>query len=124
MAANRKELADLDPAAARGRLNRLLETETELDEMLRETRRMAAEQIASARAEAEERIRKLETELHDADLELRARIDRERDEAIANIRAEGQRERDKLDALEDHLIDELAAYVVERVVGEGPGGRP
>ena len=124
MAANRKELADLDPAAARGRLNRLLETETELDEMLRETRRMAAELIASARAEAEERIRKLETELHDADLELRARIDRERDEAIASIQAEAQRERDELDALEDRLIDELAAYVVERVVGREPGGQP
>jgi vacuolar-type H+-ATPase subunit H len=124
MAANRKELADLNPAAARGRLNRLLETETELDEMLRETRRMAAELIASARAEAEERIRKLETELHDADLELRAWIDRERDEAIANIRAEAERERDQLDALEDRLIDELAAYVVERVVGHGPEGRP
>jgi vacuolar-type H+-ATPase subunit H len=124
MAANRKELADLNPAAARGRLNRLLETETELDEMLRETRRMAAELIASARAEAEERTRKLETELHDADLELRARIDRERDEAIANIRAEAERERDQLDALEDRLIDELAAYVVERVVGHGPEGRP
>jgi vacuolar-type H+-ATPase subunit H len=123
MAANRKEVADLDPAAARGRLNRLLETETELDEMLRETRRTAAELIALARAEAEDRIRKLEAELHDADLELRARINRERDEAIAKIRSEGQRERDGLDALEDPLIDELAAYVVERVVGQGPGGR-
>jgi len=123
MAANRKELADLDPAAARGRLNRLLETETELDEMLRETRRTAAELIASARAEAEARIRRLEAELHDADLELRARIDRERDEAIANIRAEGQRERDKLDKLDDRFVDQLAAYVVERVVGHGPGGR-
>ena len=124
MAANRKELADLDPAAARGRLNRLLETETELDEMLRETRRTAAELIASARAEAEERIRKLETELHDADLELRARIDREQAQAIASIRAEAQRERDELDALEDRLIDELAAYVVERVVGRESGGPP
>jgi len=123
MAANRKEVADLDPAAARGRLNRLLETETELDEMLRETRRTAAELIASARAGADDRIRKLEAELHDADLELRARIDRERDEAIAKIRAEGQRERDGLDELEDPLIDELATYVVERVVGQGPGGR-
>lgn len=123
MAANRKEVADLDPAAARGKLNRLLETETELDEMLRETRRTAAELIASARAGADDRIRKLEAELHDADLELRARIDRERDEAIAKIRAEGQRERDGLDELEDPLIDELATYVVERVVGQGPGGR-
>jgi vacuolar-type H+-ATPase subunit H len=123
MAANRKEVADLDPAAARGRLNRLLETETELDEMLRETRRTAAELIASARAGADDRIRELEAELHDADLELRARIDRERDEAIAKIRAEGQRERDGLDELEDPLIDELATYVVERVVGQGPGGR-
>lgn len=123
MAANRKASADLDPAAAQGRLTRLLQTETELDEMLRETRRTAAELIASARAEAEARIRRLEAELHDADLELRARIDRERDEAIANIRAEGQRERDKLDKLDDRFVDQLAAYVVERVVGHGPGGR-
>jgi vacuolar-type H+-ATPase subunit H len=123
MAANRKEVADLDPAAARGKLNRLLETETELDEMLRETKRAAAELIESAQAEAEERIRGLEAELSAADLELRKRIAGERDEAIATIRTEGQLEQHELDALDDRRIDALAEYVLERVVGPRPGGQ-
>ena len=123
MAANRKAADDLDPAGAQGKLSRLLDTETELDAMLRETRRAATALITAARSEAEDRIRRFESELDAADLELRDRIARERDEAIAAIEAESEGAGAKLDALEDDRVDELAEYVVERVVGPTPGGR-
>ena len=119
----RKDLDELDPAAAQGKLSRLLETETELDAMLQQTRRDAAELIESARAEAEDRIRRFESKLEAEDLELRDRIASERDEAIAAIRSESTRAGAKLDGLDDQQIDELAHYVVARVVGPAPGGR-
>ena len=119
----RKDLDELDPAAAQGKLSRLLETETELDAMLQQTRRDAAELIESARAEAEDRIRRFESKLEAEDLELRDRIASERDEAIAAIRSESTRAGAKLDGLADQQIDELAHYVVARVVGPAPGGR-
>ena len=123
MAATRKESDALDPATAEGKLSQLLDTETELDAMLQETNREAAALVESARAAADDRIRKLESELRAADLELREQIARERDEAIAQIRTDAQRERDELDALDDRVIDDLAAYVVARVVGCESGGR-
>ena len=123
MAANRKAADDLDPSGAQGKLSRLLDTETELDAMLHETRRAATALVEAARTEAEDRIRRFESELDAADLELRDLIARERDQAIAAIEAESKRAGAKLDALEDERIDELAEYVVKRVVGPAPGGR-
>jgi hypothetical protein len=59
-------------------------------------------------------------ELDAADLALRDDIVRERDKTIAAIRAEAARAAERLDALEDQRIEELARYVVERVAGRGP----
>jgi vacuolar-type H+-ATPase subunit H len=123
MAANRKELDDLGPAAAQGRLSRLLDTETELDAMLQAAKREAAELVESAQMEAKDRIRRFEMELDAADLSLSDRIARERDEAIAAIRAETVRVTAALDGVSDARIEELAQYVVERVVGPASGGR-
>ncbi len=120
----RKDVDDLDPVRSQGKLSRLLETETELDAMLQQTRHAAAELIDSARAEAEDRVSRFESELEAEDLELRERIASERDEAIAAIRTESKRAGAKLDGLDDQRIDELADYVLERVVGAAPGGEP
>ena len=120
----RKDVDDLDPVTSQGKLSRLLETEAELDAMLQQTRHAAAELIDSARAEAEDRVSRFESELEAEDLELRERIASERDEAIAAIRTENKRAGAKLDGLDDQRIDELADYVVERVVGAAPGGKP
>ena len=123
MAVKGKDVDELDPVAAQGKLSRLLETETELAAMLQQTRRDATELIESARAEADDRIRRFESKLEAEDLELRDRIASERDEAIAAIRSESTRAGAKLDGLADQQIDELAHYVVARVVGPAPGGR-
>lgn len=105
------------------KLSRLLQTETELDSMLEETRQEAARLIAEARAEAEERVQQFEIELDTADRALRQEIEFERDEAIATIRAEAKSQIEKLDGLEERTVAELARYVVERLVGGVPGGK-
>lgn len=123
MATNRKEGDDPAPSAAHGGLSRLLETEALLDAMLQNTKREAAELVESARAEAEDRIRRAEMEIETADLALRDHVARERDEAVTAIRADAAREADELDALDDQRIEDLARYVVKRVAGHGSGGR-
>jgi len=117
MAANRKEVDELDPSTAQGKLSRLLETETELDRLLQEAKRRAAEIVDLSRAEAEDRIRRFEMELDSANLALRDRLLREQEEAITTIRAEAESAVNKLEALDDQRIDELARYVLGRVAG-------
>lgn len=123
MAASRRKTKELDSSAAQGKLSRLLDTETELDSMLRETRRAAKALIQSARAEAEERIRSFEMELNAADLALRDQIALERDERISAVRAEAKSTVDELEQLDDQRIEELARHVVERMTGFKPEGR-
>ena len=56
-------------------------------------------------------------------LEWAKQLERERDEAIGTIRAEAKREVERLDGLDAKRVDELAKYVVERLVGSASGGR-
>lgn len=124
MAANRKQAEQRDHASAQGKLSRLLDTETELDAMLRETKREASELVQAARAEAEDRIRRFEAELSAADTALRERIGVERDEAVAAIRAEAKRAVEQLEALDERHISELAQHVVGRVAGDDSESPP
>lgn len=105
------------------KLSRLLETETELDDMLERTRQEAAQLTARARAEAEERVRRFEIELDTEDRALRGQVAFERDETIATVRAEARRVVERLDSLDEESVAELAQYVVGRLVGAS-GGRP
>lgn len=106
------------------KLSRLLETEIELDAMLDKARKDAANLAASARADAEDRVRRFELELEEENHALRDRVAVERDESIAVIRADAKREVETLDGLGEERIADLARYVVERLVGGGSGGRP
>ena len=123
MAANRKEVDELGPSAAHGKLKQLLDTETELDAMLRQTRIEAGALVELAHAEAEDRIRKFESELDAAGAVLRERIAGEREEAVTAIRAEAMRTVEELGALDEQRIEELARYVAVRVAGPVSGGR-
>ncbi len=105
------------------KLSRLLETESELDAMLERTRGEAAELVSSARADAEERIRRFEAELEAEERALRDRVAREGDEAITAIRAEAERNVKRLEGLDEEAIGELAHYVVRRLVDGVSGGR-
>ena len=101
------------------KLSRLLATETELDEMLEQTRREAAQVVADAHADAEKRIRLFEAELEAAERALRDRVDSERDDAIATVRSEARRVVGELDGLGADRVEALAEYVVERLIGTG-----
>jgi vacuolar-type H+-ATPase subunit H len=125
MAADRRADETRGSAEAHGRLVRLLETERELDAMLEETRRRAAELIDAARARAKASLERFEAGLDAENNALGERIARERDRTIDSIRREAQRETARLNDLDDATIDALARFVVELVVGElQAGGHP
>jgi F0F1-type ATP synthase membrane subunit b/b' len=124
MAENRKSKSERAAAEAKTKLRRLLETETELEAALKETRRDAKARIESARAAAEERIRMLEAQLVSDDEQLRAEIALERDETINSIREQARADTERLDGLDASKLDELARHVVDLLIGrQGSGGR-
>ena len=124
MAGKRTATDDLDQPVTRGKLVRLLQTESELDEMLRETRREAERIVPAARTDGEERIRRCEKELEDIEREVRQRVERERDETVARIRLEAEQQQRALNELDEEATAELAGYVIERLLGGSPGGEP
>lgn len=112
-------------AEAHGRLVRLLETERQLDAMLEETRRRAAEMVGAARAQAKASLERFEAGLEAENKSLGERIARERDRSIDSIRREAERETGRLNDLDDTKIEALARFVVGLVVGEfESGGHP
>jgi len=124
MTGKRKTTDEIDQPTTRGKLVRLLQTEGELDAMLREARREAEDIIATARAEGEERIERCEKELEDIERAVRERVEQERDEAIASIRSEARQQTQKLKELDEGAVAELAKYIIERLLGGSAGGEP
>jgi hypothetical protein len=104
-------------ADAKTKLRRLLETESELEALLRETTRDAKAQVELARAAADERVRMLETQLASEDEALRERIARDRDETIHSIREEAKNETQRLDGLHPAKLEDLSRYVVDLLIG-------
>lgn len=124
MTGKRKTTDELDQPTTRGKLVRLLQTEGELDEMLREARRQAESIVAAARADGEERLERCEKELEGIQRAVRERVEQERDEAIASIRLEARQQTHKLNELDEGAVAELAKYVIERLLGGSAGGEP
>lgn len=124
MTGKRKTTDELDQPTTRGKLVRLLQTEGELDEMLREARREAESIVAAARADGEERLERCEKELEGIQRGVRQRVEQERDEAIASIRLEARQQTQKLNELDEGAVAELAKYVIERLLGDSAGGEP
>jgi F0F1-type ATP synthase membrane subunit b/b' len=122
MAARRKPKNELDEATTRSKLSRLLETESEIDAMLSDARREAADLVEQARTRAEERVRALEGELDASRAALAEQVAKERDAAIAAVRAGAQDAVGALDELDERAIAELSRYVVDRVIEATSGG--
>jgi cell division septum initiation protein DivIVA len=120
MAAKRRD--EGEGADAKSKLSRLLETEVELEAMLKEARQEAKRLVELAESAAEDRVQKFELRLEAEEAIVRDRIARERDQAIASIREEARRETDQLDALDDATVNELASYVLDLLLGR-PGSR-
>ncbi len=120
MAAKRKD--DGENADAKSKLSRLLETEVELEAMLKEARDEAKRLVELAESAAEDHVRQFELQLEAEEAIVRDRIARKRDQAIASIREEARRETDQLDALDDATVNDLASYVLDLLLGR-PGSR-
>jgi vacuolar-type H+-ATPase subunit H len=104
------------------KLSRLIETESELDEMLERTKREAARLLEAAREEAAERLRQFELELDGANARLRARLEAEKEGVISEIEQNAAQEVQILDRLGDEDVAELADYVIRRLVGADSRG--
>lgn len=117
MAAKKKDRSKPDASEATTKLSRLLETEVELEAMLKHTRREAKQLVEAAHAAADDRVERFESQLQGEDAELRDRIARERDQAIDSIQKRSREETTRLDELDDAKITELAHYVVDLLVG-------
>jgi F0F1-type ATP synthase membrane subunit b/b' len=110
---------------AKSKLNRLLETENELEAMVKEARRTAQEFVVAARTATEARVQEFESTLADEDRQLAEQIAQERDHAVDSVRVEAEAETERLDALDDAAITTLARYVIDLLVGhpESEGSR-
>lgn len=104
------------------RLKQLLETEAELDALLASAKQRAQQLVDDARVEAEERVRRHEEELQSLEGELRTKLHAQREREIESIRSEAAREAEALDETSDERLDELARYVVSRLIGGHLGG--
>ena len=117
MAAKRKDKSRDDSSEATTKLSHLLETEIELEAMLKATRQEAKQLVEAAKLAADDRVRQFEVELKREDDELRERIARERDRAIDSIQEQSRQETKRLDELGDAKITELARHVIDLLVG-------
>jgi F0F1-type ATP synthase membrane subunit b/b' len=122
MAAKRVRDEAQQSAEAETKLARLLETETELDTMLEDARARAGEIVNAANERAAQRLGELEAELVQQDRELRERIAREQDDAIAAIRAESKRQTERFDGISDDGIAEVARTILDRLLGARDAG--
>jgi vacuolar-type H+-ATPase subunit H len=120
MSAKRNER---DPAEAKTKLTRLLETEDELEALLGATRKEAEAVVEEARRAAAELARDFEKQLEEEDAELGGRIAEERETAIDAIRREARDYATRMDAIDDARIDSLARQILELLVPDsGSGG--
>ncbi len=122
MSAKRKDAEIENASEVKGKLAQLLKTESELDTMLKATRQEAELRVRAARKAAELRMRELEMELDASDRDLRGRVTADRDEAIAAIRSQAAREVRELDEVDDERLDELARFVLSRLLSAELGG--
>ena len=97
MAAKRKDDSKHDTSEATTKLTRLLETEIELEAMLKDTRQEAKELVEAAQVAADARVKEFESQLEGEEAELRERIARDRDQKISSIQNDSRQEAKRLD---------------------------
>jgi hypothetical protein len=124
MATKRKDDSQQDTSEATSKLSRLLETEIELEAMLKDTRQKAKELVEAATVAADDRVKQFELQLEGEDGELRERVALERAHSITSIRARSRLETKRLDELDDAKLTELAHHVVDLLVGRPGSGGP
>jgi hypothetical protein len=124
MATKRKDDSQQDTSEATSKLSRLLETEIELEAMLKDTRQKAKELVEAATVAADDRVKQFELQLEGEDGELRERVALERAHSITSIRERSRLETKRLNELDDAKLTELAHHVVDLLVGRPGSGGP
>ena len=124
MAIKRKDDSQQDTSEATSKLSRLLETEIELEAMLKDARQKAKELVEAAKVAAADRVKQFELQLEGEDGELRERVALERAHSITSIRERSRLETKRLDELDDAKLTELAHHVVDLLVGRPGSGGP
>jgi len=125
MPAKRKNEDLSDVSEATSKLSRLLETENELEAMLKDVRREAKQLVASARESADALLQTFESELEAGDGELQRRIARDRDRRIETIREETRQATERLRRIGDDDVTELAKHVLDVILTRsGSRGSP
>ena len=117
MASKKKDRSSQEPSEATTKLSRLLETEIELEAMLKGTRQEAKELVEAAQIAADDRVKQFEAQLESEHSVLRERVTRERDHTIASIQEQSRQETTRLENLDDAKITELAHHVIDLLVG-------
>ena len=117
MASKKKDRSSQEPSEATTKLSRLLETEIELEAMLKGTRQEAKELVEAAQVAADDRVKQFEAQLESEHSVLRERVTRERDHTIASIQEQSRQETTRLDDLDDAKLTELAHHVIDLLVG-------
>jgi len=117
MAGKKKDRSTQEPSEATTKLSRLLETEIELEAMLKGTRQEAKELVEAAQVDADDRVKQFESQLEREHVALRDRVARERDHTIASIQEQCLQDATRLDELDDAKLTELADYVIDLLVG-------
>jgi enoyl-CoA hydratase/carnithine racemase len=117
MAGKKKDRSTQEPSEATTKLSRLLETEIELEAMLKGTRHEAKELVEAAQVAADDRVKQFESQLESEHIALRDRVARQRDHTIASIQEQSRQETTRLDELDDAKLTELADHVIDLLVG-------
>jgi vacuolar-type H+-ATPase subunit H len=118
MAAKKKDDSEHEASEATTKLSRLLETEIELEAMLKNAREEAKGIVEAAQVAADARVKEFESQLEGEEAELRERIARDRDQMIKSIQNDAEQEAKRLDELDDAKVMELARHVIDLVVGQ------
>jgi F0F1-type ATP synthase membrane subunit b/b' len=117
MAGKKKDRSAQEPSEATTKLSRLLETEIELEAMLKGARQEAKELVEAAQVAADDRVKQFEAQLESEHSVLQERVARERDHTISSIQEKSRQETTQLDDLDDAKITELAHHVIDLLVG-------
>jgi len=102
-------------------LERLIETEQRLDELLRQARERAAAIVQEAREAVARREAAVVAELAEAAARAEATLAAERERGAAEITAAARDQIARYDGVEEHRLQAAARLLVERLLTDGGG---
>jgi ElaB/YqjD/DUF883 family membrane-anchored ribosome-binding protein len=109
---------------AEGGLGRLIETEARIAEALAAVQAEAATLLEAASRQADDEEHRLGERLEAEIASIAARIAAERDDEIRRVTAAAEARSQRLREMPASVVDELAAWLMARVMTQADRGRP